>query len=236
MNLIETIFGNLFNRANIFTFRLVAFAHYLLASLTTHNNANVYDNYISLLGQKLGDVEKEMDEIDLTLAVQLAKTGTVDDLVDDFEEYMSNAYVDIVFKTKSTPEALNEFYPRGKSEYNNLLRSEAPIIMQRISDLGKKHQALIGVDMKDRMGSFVTLYDAARDLQVKQMTMVNVNRSEKNAARPALELILTEIVHEIARRHPGDVAACKGYVRWNLLYAPGTRRNTGEDDTPATPK
>lgn len=235
MKLLETLFGNLFDRANIATFRLVAFAHYLLAALTSHNDKKDLDNYIQQLTDKLNAVEGEMDQIVLGISIQLSKTGTVDDVVDDFEAFMIDSYVDINYKTKSIPQAAEQFYPHGKNEFHHLDRSNTHAIMKTVSEHAKTYTALLGKDLTDQLTGFITKYDAAREAQLKQMSIVTVDRGDKNTARPVLELMLTEIVHEIARRHPGDVAACKGYMRWNLLYAPGSKRDTGEDEPTPPP-
>jgi hypothetical protein len=218
MTLLETLFGNLFNRRDIMLFRLLAFARFLLGALTANNPKKDWDDYILKLTDLLTPIEKDLDSADLELAIQLSKTGTVDDVVDDFEHYMSNIYVDVAYKSKTSPETLEEIYPRGRSEYHSPSRTDAPVLMQRVADLGKKHEAVIGKDIADGMGSFKPKYDAARNVQQQQMSMVKTSRGHEHSGRPALELMLTEIIHEIARRHPGDVDACKAYVRWNLLY------------------
>jgi hypothetical protein len=220
----ELFFGNLFDRKDIATFRLLAFAHFLLAALISNNKNNENDSYIAKLTADIAAMEAGMSKQEVALAKQFSKTGTVDDVVDDFETYMHSAYVDIAFNTKSNPEAIEQFYPRGKSEYNNVSRSDAPIIMKRVSDLAETHSALIGKDLKAKLQSFVTTYATARETQLELITEVSEHRNEKNEARTPLELLLMEVMHEIARRHPGDTATAATYVRLGMLYPPEKKK------------
>lgn len=232
MKTFELFFGNLFDRPRITTFRLVAFGRYTHSAISANNTDNVYSNYIDLLDQRLKDVENEMDQVDLGLAIQLSKTGTVDDIVEEFENFMSSAYIDIAYKTKSDPEVLAQFYPRGKSEYNRVRRSDAHIIMNRVHELATTHTSVLEYTLSENLKSYLAKYTAARDTQVQQITNVNMDRSERNTSRPALELMLTEVMHEIARQNPGDLDACKGLVRWNLLFPTSSKGSDDEESTP----
>lgn len=228
MNKLEVLFGNLFDRTQIMTFRLVAFARFSLNYLITNNQGQVNDLYIDKLTTALTNVESEMDEVDLTLATQLVRTGTVDEVVSSFETTMSAAHVDISYLTRSQPDVIKLFYPRGKSEYNNITRAEAPVLMGRVKTLAQEHAALLTPTLVASLTSFEALYTNARNAQLGQMSRVATNRSQRNEGRPLLELTLTELVREVGRRHPGDVNACKAYFRWHVLYAPNT---SGDEET-----
>lgn len=230
MKTIEILFGNLFNRTQILTFRLVAFARFTLAYLITSNRPPLNDDYIAKLTDALTAVEAEVEEVDLALATQLSKTGTLIDVIESFENTMSTVYVDIAYLTREQPEVLALFYPRGRTEYNRITRAEAPVLMARVHELAQEHAVLLKPDLVTRLSGFEATFDAVREAQLAHMSRVSTNRSERNTARPNLELVLTELIHEIARRHPGDINACKAYVRWNLLYAPSARRTREQAD------
>lgn len=220
VNQIELLFGNLFNRANITTVRLLAFAHYHFAALKTHNINGINDDAILRLGERIKEVETGMSELDVNLSIQLSMTNTVDGIVQEFERFMSNAYVDLAYQTKSNKEVIHLFYPRGKSEYNKLSRLDAETIMNRIHEFAEEYAALLDPELKDQLSSFKTRYAAARDLQIKQIETVEGKRSKKNTARPGLEKMMTELVREIGHRHPCDVDTCKAYFNWSLLHTP----------------
>jgi hypothetical protein len=221
VNQIDLLFGNLFNRVNITTFRLLAFAHYHLAALYTQNQNGINDDAILKLSQQIQEVQNGMDEFDYNLAIQLSKTGTVDGIVEEFERFMSVAYVDLAYQTKSHIEVLQQFYPRGKSEFNKISRTDAELFMNRVHEIATMHATLLEPELHDQLCGFKARFEAARELQMEQIGTVESKRSKRNAARPGLETMLTEMVREIGRRYPCDIHKGKSYFNWSLLHAPG---------------
>lgn len=77
----ETFFENPFSASNIFPFRLYTFANDTISRLNGDNPSNVYTIIIAKLVNNTKLVGDELGELQSTLAVQVGKTQTVDEVI-----------------------------------------------------------------------------------------------------------------------------------------------------------
>lgn len=229
----KMLFGNIFDDKNITPNYIQRFAVDVKAKLTENNAANEYDAVLLPLTTKLIPLSRELGEVDTTFNVQVGKTITVDQFIKIFKAYMGDKYIPIAAALggDKTP-AFIEFYPHGKTEYSKITKTKMPTIMTRLKTAATTHQAAIGATISGELQAFETQWTTVRDNQLQEKAAVKTNRTDRTVARREVEIELLKTIHFIADKFPGDVARCKTFFDFNLLFG---ARHKSLEDTPPTP-
>ena len=214
------IFENFFDDSKIIPSRLSNFASDTLNNLIANNSTNEYDALIALLTPLLTNFQGEIGEVDSSLNLQKGLTLTTDEFIKQFADTMSSEepFIARAVGGKGTPAYL-EFYPHGVSEYSAVIKTNMPILTDRVNVAAAAHAAELGSTLTATLQAFEANWKLSRDKQQQQMGAVDTNRAERSANRQALELGLITAVHTIAAKFPGDVQQCLKFFQFNLLFA-----------------
>ena len=211
--------------------RLSAFAADTHNRLVAEDRADQFKSLRRSLEASSGTLAKELGDVSGALATQKGKTLTVDGIMDSFKDTMSDleGVIAHVLGGFGTPAYLG-FYPAGVNEYRRATKAALPTLMQRVSEMAGKDAGALGPAMTAQLQSFATDWNKARDEQQQQKGSVAGNRSERSAARIAVELALLSLIHTVAAAFPGDVDTCRRYFDFGLLEAGRhTSREKGDD-------
>ena len=222
------LFGNIFDDVRITPNYLARFADDAKAKLTDNNDTNEYDAVLTPLTAAIIPLRRELGEVDTTLNIQVGKTMTVDAFISVFKGYMGEKYIPIAAALggDKTP-AFLEFYPKGKTEYTKVTKTKMPTIMERLKVAATTHQAAIGATISGELQAFQAQWETVREKQLEEKAAVKTNRTDRSVARRDVELALLKTIHFIADKFPGDVARCKTFFDFNLLF--GARHRSLED-------
>ncbi len=224
----QMLFGNIFDEKRITPNYIARFAEDTQAKLTKNNENNEYDAVLIPLTAAIVPLRKELGEVDTTINVQVGKTSTVDGFIVAFKGYMNDKYIPIAAALNGvkTPEFM-EFYPKGKSEYTQVTKTQMPTIMERLKVTAAKYEVQIGAVISTDLQTFQTKWQQLRGQQLEEKAAVKTNRTDRSVARRAVELELLNTIHFIASKFPGDVARCQNFFDFNLLF--GARHKSLED-------
>ncbi|MEM0543427.1 hypothetical protein WFZ85_12435 [Flavobacterium sp. j3] len=214
------LFGNIFDDRNMTPNYIERFALDVQAKLTDNNGSNEYDDVLNTLTTALVPFQQELSEVDTTLNTQVGKTLTVDNFIKEFKAYMQSKYINIAAALggEKTPELL-EFYPRGKSEYTKVTKTQMPTIVERLKVAAVKHQVAIGATISGELQGLETKWKTLRENQLQEKAAVKTNRTDRSVARRDVEIALLETIHFIGKKFPGDVKRCLNFFNFNLLFA-----------------
>ena len=217
---VEKFFANLFNKPGMSRDRLLNFATDFLKRLTNANKLHLYDELIAFLTPLVAAFEAEVSHEDLATNLRGIKTKAVVIMSNVFGTKLSE--LDGVIMRSlggAESEGYLEFYPNGKSEYNQPTREHIPTLVNRINALTAKYTLKLGDEVSSELLAIGTNLRTARSAQVTVKGDVDQTKILVKSNRLDLELGLTKGVHKIAELHPGDVATCKGLVNFGLLYS-----------------
>ncbi|MGV9003742.1 hypothetical protein [Flavobacterium sp.] len=229
----KMLFGNFFDDIRITPNYVARFADDVKAKLTENNVTNEYDTVLLPLIAKIIPLRKELGEVDTTLNIQVGKTITVDEFIKVFKVYMGEKYIPIAAALGGDKKpAFLEFYPKGKTEYSKITKTKMPTIMERLAVAAVTHQAAIGATISGELQAYQTQWTTARNNQLQEKAAVKTNRTDRSVARKEVEIALLKTIHFIADKFPGDVARCKTFFDFNLLFG---ARHSSLEDTPPMP-
>jgi hypothetical protein len=222
------LFGNIFDDRKITPNYLARFADDAKAKLTENNDTNEYDTVLLSLTAAIIPLRRELGEVDTTLNIQVGKTITVDTFIKIFKVNMGEKYIPIAAALGGDKKpAFLEFYPKGKTEYTKVTKTKMPTIMERLRVAATAHQAAIGATISSELQAFQTQWNTARNNQLQEKAAVKTNRTDRIVARRDVEIALLKTIHFIGDKFPGDVARCKTFFDFNLLF--GARHRSVED-------
>jgi len=225
------LFGNIFDDERITPNYLARFTDDVIAKLIQNNTANEYDNVLTKLKDQITLLHSELGQVDTTLNTQVGKTATVDSFIKDFIQYMKDKYVNIAAALGGEKTAaFKEFYPNGKTEYRKITKTKLPTIMTRLKTVAATYQTQLGDPISTQLQEFQSQWTTLRDSQLQQKSAVKTNRSDRTIARRNLETELLKTIHFIGNKFPGDVAKCKVFFDFNLLF--GVHHTNSNANTP----
>jgi hypothetical protein len=135
--------------------RFIDFVKNHYAYLQANNTDKKFDELLSILDPAIAEFEKWEKEQDQSANTRSGKTDSLDKIIDGFETFMDKVHKEVTYKFEDTDhEVFMQFFPNGKSEYNNITRTAAPILLKRIADLCAKHKA----ELKDGMDAEAKSY------------------------------------------------------------------------------
>ena len=227
----KMLFGNIFDDERITPNYVARFADDVIAKLTENNATNAYNTVLLPLSTAVTPFRRELGEVDTTLNVQVGKTLTVDTFIATFKIFMNTKYISIAaaLDGDKTP-AFLEFYPNGKTEYNRVTKTKMPTIMERLRVAARKYDARLGAPLSNDLQALQSTWDSLRTSQLQEKAALKTNRADRSVARIAVEMALLKTIHFIADKFPGDVARCKSFFDFNLLF--GARHMSLEDPEP----
>lgn len=215
----KMLFGNIFDDNRIIPNYLARFTDDVIAKLIQNNAGHEFDTVLVPLQAKIIPLRLELGQVDVTLNSQVGKTATVDSFIVNFVSYMKTNYVFIAAALggDKTP-AFKEFYPKGKTEYSNITKTKIPTVMERLKTVAVNYHVQLGTTISMQLQSFQTQWIALRESQLQLKSAVKTNRSDRTIARRALEISLLKTIYFIGDKYPGEVAKCKVFFDFNLLF------------------
>ena len=215
----KMLFGNIFDDVKITPNYLARFTDDVIAKLIQFNTHGDLEELVLPLQETIIPLRAELGQIDSSFNSQMGKTSTVDAFITAFKGYMKENYVFIAVALggDKTPEFM-EFYPRGKSEYSNITKTQMETVMDRLKIGAETYETQLGPAISSQLQNFQNNWAVLRGVQLQQKAAVKINRNERSDARRNVEMNLLRTMHAIALKFPGDVVKCKMFFDFHLLF------------------
>lgn len=225
----QMLFGNIFNDVRIVPKYLERFAEDHLAKLVKNNGDNSLNNLITTLRAALNPFKEELGDVETSYTTLEGKTLTVDTFIENFVSYMKNKYIPIAAKLggDKTPEFI-AFYPKGKTEYNRITKTQIPTLMSRINTAAAEHATALGTEITTQLQTFKTQWASLRETQLQGKAALKTNREERSTTRVNVELVLLSNIHAIGNKYPGNVDMAMLFFDFTLLFGKGRGGATKE--------
>lgn len=164
----KMLFGNIFDDRNITPKYLERFAEDHLAKLNKNNSGNVFNSIIGNINTAFSPFKTELGDVDTSLNTLEGKTMTVDAFIKTFTGYMKENYIAIAAKLggDKTP-AFIEFYPKGKTEYTQITKTQMPTVMSRLNTAATANATALGTTIAAQLQAFGTQWTALRKTQLE---------------------------------------------------------------------
>lgn len=157
--------------------------------LKANNATGALTDFITLLENSFNPFEKWLNDQDVATSTRTGKTGSVDTILNDFEEFMDEVWDEVNYKfAKKQPEVFIICFPNGKSEYNKITRTNAPLLIKRVADFCKANSANLPAPMVAEAAEFDISYNEKRDEQQEEIGGVKEGRTDGKQLRAEVAL------------------------------------------------
>ena len=165
------------------------------------------------------NLKESLSSTTTNIALQKAKTLTVDDYIELFVGKAKEFEVNVrVFFKKTTPTYL-EFYPQGMKPFNNVNKGSINKLMVQVVSAFKTHQDVLGAEFYDELNQIYTDFNVARDLQEQKM---NDTKSTRSSWDDRLEVMKQQAFKNlllIAIEYRGKPEKAKLFFDQSILHA-----------------
>lgn len=237
MEPLKTFFEPAFEGKRIAIDTLKKFSEDNLARLTTNPGApgGPIAGLITATGAAHIAYFGEISDVDVAKAVQEGFTVAVDQKFEEFQARVQKEHGLIKYTFNNMP-AYQEFFPHGLTEYTNATKASVETLMLRMVEaLTNNPNPGIPTTLKDEFQAYHDDYQELRAAQLGKKGNADTQRTERDAARAALELQLWKNVLTISLAHIGNVEACMAYFDESILKGSPEEDEEEGGDTPPTP-
>lgn len=174
-----------------------------LSRLTSQNQEGRYDALIAALQPHHDAYAALLAAQSENVGTRLGNTDAVEQLLADFKRFAQDELlvdVEYQFKRKTpNPQALAEFLPKGRKEYNSATLLTLPTLLERTASLTQKYQTELGKPLADRAAQLNAAFKAARGTQGESKGEVQDDtKQEKKLRRAAARQLKLGLLAQLA--------------------------------------
>jgi hypothetical protein len=213
----DAFFKNHFKTGRISDDKLKKFTEDHLARLTQNNGGgtftviltdttNAYTAYFGMLSSE-----------DVAFSVQQSLTMTVDNIIKDFKNSVSQKEGLIRGTYNSGSPEYQKFFPHGMNEYWQLNKANAETLMTRMAAACTAHVADLGMPIVTLFTNYKTNFVNTRTAQLNKIGEVDHAKTGTAQNRHALETQLLKNLFTIGATFPGNVLRCKDFFSQSII-------------------
>jgi hypothetical protein len=226
--------NNPFLAVKIGAVRFIDFVKNHYEYLVANNTNGHLDNLIALLEPAITAFEKWETSQDESQNTRSGKTNSLDEIVKGFETFMDSVWKEVSYKFEDdNHEVFVQFFPSGKSEFNNITRTDAPVLLKRIANLCETHRTEIKAGMPEQATAFYDNYTNKRKEQQKEIGNVQDGSDEGITLRTNLAKKMKGVLLRLLIIHEDNEKEVFKYYDAEVLNM--YKRNNGKDIPPPTP-
>lgn len=215
--------------------RFADFAKNHLTFLKNNNKDGSLDEIIAILEASVTEFDIWNSKQDKDTNTKTSKTETLDSIEDGFEDFMKEVYKEVNYKfEEDKPEVFKQFFPNGRSEYINITRTEAPVLLKRIADLTNTHKADLKAGMADKAKKYLVDYTAKRIEQKDGEGTVKDGSKDGKTLRAEVAKNMKTVLLELLLKHKENESEVYKYYDAKVINM-NKRNNQSDDDTNPTP-
>lgn len=183
---LKNFFKNHFNSVQVSDDSLRKFSEDHLQRLTTNNGNGVYLPLLTDTQAFYNDFNIIIKKEDQTFSAQQGKTLTTDNIMSDFVQMVSRKEGAVRSEFGKDSAEYQEFFPNGLSEYHQVSKANAEMLMERIRNAGQTYIAQLGQNFVTIFDTLLNNYLAARQQQLQTIAKVGALKSDAEIAREKL--------------------------------------------------
>ena len=228
MNLTR-FFKNPFLDKEISIGELRNFAEHHMKALSTNNPGGIYSTILALVTSKYIAYFGTISDSDVEEGVRQALTKSVDNIIRDFKAAVSQHSGAVYSKFGKDAPQVQEFFPKGLTEYSNMTKEQAPVFFKRIAEAFTKYEPELGNDLAKLFNDFRSSYDITRGDQVTQKAEVTEKSAQRQVDKESLADQLFSNLLTIANNNRNKPEALNDYFDQQLIKEDVSSE---EDETP----
>lgn len=222
---LRNFFKNHFDTREVSDDNLHKFTEDHISRLMARNGNGQYSQLIAETTQLHAKFYNYVKQEDQTFSLQQGKTLLTDNIISEFVSQVSRREGAVKAEFgKDSPE-YQEFFPQGLTEYHQISKANAEMLMDRIYQKGISYQNALGSNFGNIFGDILDRYLAARNQQLQAMGNVDAFKSEASAAREMLTLQLMRNLLTVATQYVGNLDRLDDFFSQEIIR----RKNTKED-------
>lgn len=215
--------------------RFADFAKNHLTFLKNNNKNGILDELIAILEASVTEFDAWNSKQDKDTNTKTSKTETLDSIEDDFEDFMKEVWKEVNYKFEDDkPEVFKQFFPNGRSEYINIARTEAPVLLKRIADLTDTHKADLKSGMAERAKTYLTSYTNKRLEQKDGESTVKDGSKDGKTLRAEVAKNMKTVLLELLLIHKDNESEVFKYYDAVVINT-HIRNNQNDEDTNPIP-
>lgn len=220
MDFFERLYTNFFDVKRITTARLANFAEDAISRTTANDSGHLFTSIIESLTTAAGVLRDELVAVSGGEGTQKGHTILTDAVVEDFRNTMRELEPEISYRLKGPKSvAYLELYPGGKTEYHRATKANMATLTQRVGKMASKYATALGDEVVNRLKIFAQDWEHKRDDQQQQEGTMDTDRTERSAARRALEVLLMKLMFKVGDAFTGETEKCNSFFNFELLDA-----------------
>ena len=183
---LRNFFKNHFNSSQISDDNLRKFSEDHLQRLTANNIGNQYASLLTDTQVLYDDFNTLLKKEDQTFSQQQGKTLTTDNVISDFVQMVSRKEGAVRSEFGKDSAEYQTFFPNGLSEYHQVSKANAEVLMERMKYAGQLYVAQLGQNFVIIFDTFFNNYITARQQQLQIIAKVGALKSDVELAREKL--------------------------------------------------
>ncbi|RPI60274.1 MAG: hypothetical protein EHM44_10690 [Ignavibacteriales bacterium] len=229
---LKRLFKNHFDTKEISDDNLRKFAEIHLERLSANNGTAQFTAMITATTTAYTNYFGAMTNEDTKFAIQQGLTITMNNIVENFKNFVSQKEGIIFGNFGKTSAEYQEFYPNGVSEYRQANLANIETLMSRFFAAAERHQGILGASMQSDAENLLTDFKNARKAQLEKIGEVQAQKSTTSTNRDGIENELMKNVHLIASMFIGDVERCMDFFDQSFIRG---NEKDDEEETPTEP-
>ena len=222
---LRNYFKNHFNSVQVSDDNLRKFAEDHLQRLTSNNTGAQYTGLLSDTQTLYDDFNTLIKKEDQVFSQQQGKTITTDNVMSDFVQMVSRKEGAVRSEFGKDSAEYQEFFPNGLSEYHQVSKANAEMLMERMRNAGQSYVAQLGANFVTIFDTFLTQYISARQLQLQTIAKVGALKSDGEVAREALTIQLMRNLLIISANFIGFTDRLDDYFDQSIIKRPNSRND-----------
>lgn len=224
---LRNFFKNHFDSIQISDDNLRKFSEDHLQRLTANNTGGQYTPLLSdtqILYDDFNTLIKKEDQI---YSQQQGKTITTDNIISDFVQMVSRKEGAVRSEFGKDSAEYQEFFPNGLSEYHQISKANAEMLMERMRNAGQLYVAQLGQNFVTLFDTFLANYITARQQQLQAIAKVGSLKSDAEIAREKLTKQLMRNLLMVSANFVGSIDRLDDYFDQSIIR----KQNSKNDGT-----
>lgn len=222
---LRNFFKNHFDSTLVSDDNLRKFAEDHIQRLTSNNTNGQYQQLLNDIQPLYNDFNTIIKKEDQTYSQQQGKTMTTDNILSDFVQMVSRKEGAVRSEYGKDSAEYQEFFPSGLSEYHQVSKANAEMLMERMRNAGQNYVGTLGTNFVTIFDTFLTDYIAARQAQLQTIAKVGSLKSDAESSREKLTKQLMRNLLIISADFIGHPDRLDDYFDQSIVRRPNSKND-----------
>ncbi len=222
---LKVFFKNHFDTNAISDANLRKFAETHIACIYANNTNGQYNQMLQDTQRAFDVFSNAINQEDIVFSQQQGNTIRVDDIIEQFKQYIRKKEGLVRSEYGIDSPEYQEFFPLGLTEYSQISKTNAEMLIQRVADAASNYANSLGNNFAQSLNGYLTSYRTARANQLQKIGTVSVRKTETASARTTLERQLMRNILNLAAEFLEDTSKVDSFFDQSIV-----RRANVQDD------